>query len=118
MDTGSLTTIDPSWAAIIAAIGALFTAIGGVVMAISVLVPTMRASKVAVDKVEEVHQLVNSSHTALLQYQARLVGALRDADMVVPTDHSYRPAEAHPSGPVPPRLGLPDAPQPEQGSIR
>lgn len=118
MDTGTLTTIGPSWAAIIGAIGALVTAIGGLVLAFSVLLPTLRASKVALVKVAEVHQLVNSAHDALLQYQSQLVGALRDNHVAVPADETSRPAEAHPGVPEPPRLGLPDQPGHEHGLIQ
>lgn len=110
--------IDPQWSLIIAALATVFTAVGGLVLAFSVLLPTLRASKDAVVKVAEVHTLVNSAHDALLQYQSQLVGALRDNDVAVPTDETHRPAEAHPSGPEPPRLGLPDQPGPEHGLIQ
>jgi hypothetical protein len=99
VDTATLTTVDPSWAAIIAATGALVTAIGGLVLAFSVFLPTLRASKVALIKVDEVHTLVNSQHAALLSYQELLVGALRDADVVVPDDQSLRPVQPPLNGP-------------------
>ena len=95
--------IDHQWAVIIAACGTLVTAIGGLVLAFSVLIPTLRASKVALVKVAEVHQLVNSQRDDLLTYQRALVGALRDADVLIPEDQSLRPAEAHPGGPDPSR---------------
>lgn len=111
-------TVDPQWALIIGALATVFTAIGGLVLAFSVLIPTLRASKDAVVKVAEVHQLVNSAHDAILEYQATLVGALRDAEVAVPADETHRPVEAHPDGPEPPRLGLPDQPGHEHGLIQ
>jgi hypothetical protein len=112
VDTGTLTTIDPSWAAIIAAIGALVTAIGGLVLAFNVLLPTLRASKEAIVKVEQVHQLVNSQHDALIQYQEALVGALRDADVVVPPDQSKPVPLVPPSDTPPDAIGPSATPQP------
>lgn len=91
--------IDHQWAVIITALAGVFTAIGGLVLAVSVLIPTLRASKDALVRVAEVHQIVNSARTDMLRYQAVLVGALRQADVVVPADQALRPAEAHPGGP-------------------
>ena len=95
--------IDHQWAVIITACGTLVTAIGGLVLAFSVLIPTLRASKAALVKVAEVHQLVNSQHDALIRYQSSLVGALRDADVVVPVDQSLRPADPPVGGTEPVR---------------
>ena len=98
MPAEPLVTIDPQVALIVAALGGLFTAIGGLVLACSVLIPTLRASKVALVKVAEVHRLVNSQHDALIRYQNSLVGTLMDNDVLVPPDPSLRPVEAHPAG--------------------
>jgi hypothetical protein len=110
--TEAASTIDPQWGVIIAASATALTAIGGVVLAFSVLLPTLRVSKDAIVKVEEVHKLVNSQHDALIEYQEALVGALKDADVVVPVDQSSRPAAPPPSETEPERLNPPAAPPP------
>lgn len=90
--------LDPSWAAILAALAAMFTAVGGLVMSLSVLLPTLRASRTAVEKVAQVHDLVNSGHVDAQRYQAALVGALREADVAVPPDQSLGQVDSPPPG--------------------
>jgi hypothetical protein len=110
--TEAASTIDPQWGVIIAASATALTAIGGVVLAFSVLLPTLRVSKDAIVKVEQVHQLVNSQHDALLTYQSALVGALKDADVVVPVDQSKPGGGLPPSDPPPAPTGPLAAPRP------
>ena len=82
-------------AAIIAAVGTLLTAVAVVLTAVGVLVPILRkqrtiqaTAQTAVDKVSEVHTMVNQQRTDMLRYQAALIDVLRAASLPVPADQS------------------------------
>lgn len=75
-------------AAILTAIATTLTALGGLVLALAVLVPTLRAARRAETAVAEVHTMVNQQRTDAARYTAVLVDALRSAGVNVPNDQS------------------------------
>jgi hypothetical protein len=99
-----------TWVGIITASATVLTALGGLVLAVSVLVPILRNSKVTVAKIDEVHVMVNQQRTDAQRYQAALVKALHEAGVKVPEDQSILPmSEGSPDEAV---LGLEKFPQP------
>ena len=81
----------PSWAAVITAVASVLTALGGLVIAVGILIPNLRATREAVKKTEQVHVMVNQQRTDAQNYQAALVRALNDAGITVPLDQSLSP---------------------------
>ena len=79
---------ESSWAGVITAIATVFTALGGLVLAFSVLVPTLRKTR---ENVAAVHTMVNQQRTDMLRYQETLVTALQQGGIKVPADTSLRP---------------------------
>jgi hypothetical protein len=82
----------------IAAWATVITAVGGLVLAVSVLIPTLRAAKRAdasaiasAVAVREVHTIVNQQRTDAQRYTAVLVDALRASGVDVPDDQSLTP---------------------------
>lgn len=69
------------WTGIITAIASGITALGGLVVAFTVLVPSLRIAK-------ETHHLVNQGHTDSVNYQNALIRALKDRGIDVPIDQS------------------------------
>jgi len=89
-----------SWAGVVTATATVITALGGLVLSISVLIPNLRASKRAVAGVAEVHTIVNQQRTDAQRYQVALVEALRTAGIEVPVDQSLNaPPASAPSTP-------------------
>lgn len=82
---------ESSWAGVITAIATVFTALGGLVLAFSVLVPTLRKTRENVVAVNDVHTMVNQQRTDMLRYQETLVTALQQGGIKVPADTSLRP---------------------------
>lgn len=78
------------FAVVITAVATAITAVGGLVLAVSVLIPTLRATRQAVANVAEVHTMVNQQRTDMLRYNEDLVNALNSAGVAVPTDRSLR----------------------------
>lgn len=70
-----------SAAGIITAVGTMITAMGGLVLAFTVLIPLLRTARAT-------HKLVNQQHTDLKNYQRALVRALVDNNIPVPVDQS------------------------------
>jgi len=64
-------------AAIISALAALVTAVGGVLIAYRVLIPIVR-------KTDEVHALVNSNREDMLRREEVLIAALQHAGVKIP----------------------------------
>lgn len=79
-----------SWAGVITAVATVFTALGGLVLAFSVLVPTLRKTRENVTAVNDVHTMVNQQRTDMMRYQETLVAALQKGGIEVPTDASLR----------------------------
>jgi uncharacterized protein YoxC len=82
--------VSAEFAVVTTAIATAITAVGGLVLAVSVLIPTLRATRQAVANVAEVHTMVNQQRTDMLRYNEDLVSALRAAGVAVPTDRSLR----------------------------
>ena len=70
-----------NWAAIITAGASAVTALGGVIVAFTVLIPSLRIAK-------NTHTLVNQSHTDAINYQNALIRALKEKNIEVPVDQS------------------------------
>jgi hypothetical protein len=77
-----------STAQVVTAIATLVTAVGGIILAFSVLLPILRNSKDTRDQVGAVHVIVNQQRTDLQRYNAALLGALKKAGIEVPVDQS------------------------------
>jgi hypothetical protein len=75
-------------AEIITAIATALTAMGGLLLAVKVLIPTKRVA-------EEVHHMVNQEKTDRLRFQAVLIQKLDEAGIEIPIDQSV---------PLPPRI--------------
>jgi hypothetical protein len=75
-------------ALVITACATAITALGGLAVAVSVLLPTMRTARKAVGAVQEVHTIVNQQRTDAQRYQVALVAALREGGVAVPVDQS------------------------------
>jgi len=82
--------VPAEFAVVITAVATAITAVGGLVLAVSVLIPTLRATRQAVANVAEVHTMVNQQRTDMLRYNEDLVNALNSAGVAVPTDRSLR----------------------------
>jgi hypothetical protein len=72
--TGSITGI-------ITACATVLIAVGGIITALAVLVPTLR-------KVDGVHTIVNQQRTDMQRYQRALLDALGEAGIDAPVDQS------------------------------
>lgn len=68
-------------AAVIASLAALVTAVGGVVLAFSVLIPIRRNAA-------QIHTMVNQQRTDMQRYTRSLVDTLHRAGVEVPLDES------------------------------
>ena len=66
---------------IIVAIASSVTAVGGIIVSITVLIPLLRTSK-------STHQIVNQQHTDSVNYQNALIRALKERGIDVPIDQS------------------------------
>jgi len=79
---------DSTVAGIITASATVLIALGGLVTAITVLIPILRQSRKTHEQVEQVHTLVNQQRTDSLRYQVALIEALRAHQIDVPIDQS------------------------------
>lgn len=70
-----------NWAAIITTGASVITALGGVIVAFTVLIPSLHIAK-------NTHTLVNQSHTNAINYQNALIRALKENNIEVPVDQS------------------------------
>jgi hypothetical protein len=75
-------------AGIITASAAVFTALGGLILAIGVLIPILRATRATGAKVDLVHVIVNQQRTDSQRYAIALVSALRAHGIDIPVDQS------------------------------
>lgn len=66
---------------LITAIASAFTALGGVLVALKLLLPALEIAK-------NTHQLVNQTHTDSVNYQNALIRALKDKGIAIPVDQS------------------------------
>jgi hypothetical protein len=77
----NIAAASPSWAAIITAGASLITALGGLVLAFTVLIPLLKTSK-------DTHKIVNQQRTDMMSYNRALLRALKNANVEVPQDQS------------------------------
>lgn len=73
---------------LITAIATGVTALGGLIVALTVLVPILRKTRQLEKKTDEVHVLVNQRFTDMERWNRSLVNALRRAGVEVPEDQS------------------------------
>jgi len=64
----------------------MLTALGGLLVAIKVLVPTKK-------QIQEVHTIVNQQKTDMERYQRALVATLAEHGITIPADQSKEPTE-------------------------
>jgi hypothetical protein len=96
--TAPLVNTAPSTVAgIITASATVLTALGGVILAISVLIPNLRLMRRTANQVETVHTIVNQQRTDQQRYNIALVQLLKKNGIEVPVDQSL------------PVSGVPDA---------
>jgi hypothetical protein len=76
------TTPVNSTAAIATACASVITAIGGIILALTVFIPMLRTARAT-------HTLVNQAHTDAQNYQFALIRAMRAAGVEVPIDQSH-----------------------------
>jgi hypothetical protein len=82
--SGPLGLAPVSLTGILTACGTLLTALGGLVLAVTVLIPLLRETK-------KVHTIVNQQRSDMLRYQRALVAVLRAHHIDVPADQSADP---------------------------
>jgi hypothetical protein len=70
-----------SWVAIVGAISGAVTAVGGFIVAIFVLIPSLKVNK-------QNHVMLNQQRTDSQNYQRALITALKQAHIEVPEDQS------------------------------
>jgi hypothetical protein len=75
-------TAASSVAGIVTAFSAAVTAIGGVIVVLTVFIPMLRTTK-------EVKHIVNQQQTDLKNYQRALIDALKIAGVDIPVDQSH-----------------------------
>ncbi len=83
-------------AVVVTAAATAITAIGGLVLAFAVLIPTMRATR-------ETHHLVNQTRTDMLRREEVLIAALQAGGIAIPPDQSLArptPGEAAAAAPT------------------
>lgn len=81
-------------AGVVTASATVLTALGGLVLAVSVLIPILRNSRKTLVQVADVHTIVNQQRTDLLSYQQLLIRALSAAGVTVPEDASVQSPDA------------------------
>ena len=69
-------------ATLVTAIGVTITAVGGLIVSVTILLPQLRLSK-------NTHALVNQQHTDITNYNRALIRALKSAGIDVPIDQSF-----------------------------
>ena len=77
-----------STAQIVTAIATVLTSVGGIVLAVAVLIPNLRNSKETKMQVQEVHTIVNQQRTDLQRYNVALSQALKAHGIEIPVDQS------------------------------
>lgn len=70
-----------SIAGVITACAAVFTALGGLVLAVTVLIPMLRTGK-------STHEIVNQQRTDMQRYIRALTRSLKEAGVELPVDQS------------------------------
>jgi hypothetical protein len=86
-----VTVPDSTLAGIITAISTLFIAVGGVITALTLLIPILRGTRENKASIGEVHTIVNQQRTDSMRYQRALILALQEKGIDVPKDQSIEP---------------------------
>jgi hypothetical protein len=82
------TTAPSTVAGIITAAATVITALGGLILAVAVLIPNLRTARATNKQVGTIHTIVNQQRTDSQRYQIALVEALKKAGIDVPIDQS------------------------------
>lgn len=77
-----------STAQIVTAIATIITALGGMILAIAVLLPILRNSKATNAQVQTIHTIVNQQRTDAQRYNIALAEVLRKHGIEIPIDQS------------------------------
>lgn len=77
-----------STAQIVTAVATIITALGGMILAVAVLIPNLRQTKELNAQVATVHTIVNQQRTDQQRYNIALTEALKKAGVEVPIDQS------------------------------
>lgn len=85
---------DSTTAGIITAVATALTALGGLILAISVLVPILRSTRRVETQVGVVHTIVNQQRTDAQRYNIALSEVLRAHGIDIPVDQSL-PVTGH-----------------------
>lgn len=94
--TAVLVEVAPSTGAgLVTAVATVITALGGLVLAIGVLIPILRNTRDTKAQVQSVHTIVNQQHTDQQRYIIALTEILRAQGIEVPVDQSL-PVTGHP----------------------
>jgi hypothetical protein len=72
---------EPSITGIITAVAASFTALGGLLVSVRVLIPSLKTAK-------DTHKIVNQQRTDMQNYNRALMRALKDHGIDLPVDQS------------------------------
>jgi UPF0716 family protein affecting phage T7 exclusion len=75
-------------AGVITAIATVVIAVGGLLSALTLLIPILRQTRALKTQVTQVHTIVNQQRTDMERYQRALVTALQNANVDVPDDQS------------------------------
>lgn len=79
---------DSTIAGTITALATVITALGGLVLAVSVLIPNLRLSRRVEKEVKTVHTIVNQQRTDAQRYNIALAEVLRKHGIELPVDQS------------------------------
>jgi len=77
-----------SVAGILTAIGSGFTGLSLTITAVAGLRPLLKKAKQVEIKVDDVHRIVNQQRTDMMNYQAALMEAMKQAGVDIPVDQS------------------------------
>jgi hypothetical protein len=88
--------IESSLAGIIGAAAGVFTAFGGLIVAVTLLLPVLRNTRKNITKIDEVHTMVNQQRTDSQRYQVALIQVLKQHGISVPVDQSLPVPESLP----------------------
>jgi hypothetical protein len=90
----AVTGSSSSTAQVFTAVATVITALGGLTLAVGVLLPILRSTKKTEQAVDKVHVIVNQQQTDLRRYIVALTEVLRQHGIEVPVDQSL-PVTGH-----------------------
>jgi hypothetical protein len=86
----SVSSTPPTWAGVITALATVITALGGLLVALTVFLPILRGTKENKVAIGAVHTIVNQQRTDAMNYQRALIKALHAHGVEVPEDQSVK----------------------------